>query len=250
MLFDREIVALRIPDYCSRELCSLIAGQLRTHPFLEVYSHELREGGEVKYLDYGVDRFGVSFNTTYSCDSTAIKRYYDNARKSMQTVRDVCEGALSPFDRFRLELDEVWPGKTGLASFEGKKMMAGVVRVMNRPDDTERLSAQPHVDFLPSTYKHLAGQFAVNIYVEMPPGGGTLELWDVPITEQEMKSKRHDHDWRSELPSSTMILPQTGDLLIFSTRSPHAVEDIYGGSRISIQSFIGLTAEQDLLLWA
>ena len=249
-LFCGEVNAIRIPNYYRNDKMKNGDGCFSNSNNLECYDHELKDGEQVKYLDYGVDRYGVSFNTTYNGCPEAKTRYYNNVVKNIRSIREAFPGELSPFDRFRLELDETWRGPVGLASFEDKKLMAGIVRVMNRPDESELISAQPHVDLLPQRYADLQGQFAVNIYLRVPEQGGYLELWDAPVVKHENADDVCSGDWRSRLNSSTYIKPEQGDLIIFNSRVPHAVSGFSNGPRVSIQSFIGLFPDKELQLWA
>lgn len=249
-LFNGEINAIRIPNYYRDESKKANGSYFSKSNSLECYDHELKTGESIEYLDYGVDRFGVSFNTTYNDCPDAKDRYYNNVVKNIRTIRDVFSGELSPFDKFRLELDEIWTGPVSIANFENKKLMSGIVRVMNRPNDSELISAQPHVDLLPLKYAKLAGQFAVNIYLSVPENGGHLELWDSPVVEHHKADDECAGDWRGRLNDSTYIKPESGDLIIFNSRVPHAVSQFSNGPRVSIQSFIGLSPNRELQLWS
>lgn len=249
-LFNGKINAIRIPNFFREESEGNTGKIFSQEKSLECYNHEIKEGETIRYLDYGVDRFGVSFNTTYNGCSIAKDRYYNNALENIRNIRNIFGPKLSPFDRFRLELDEIWPGNVGIAKFEDRKMMSGIVRVMNRPNDSELISAQPHIDILPKKYSSLIGQFAVNIYLSVPEQGGFLELWDAPAVHAENCNEVSEGDWRSRLGKPTKIRPLTGDLILFNSRVPHAVSPFSGGPRVSIQSFIGLTSDGHLQLWA
>jgi len=249
-LFSGKVNAIRIPNYYSDKSIEAKGEYFSKNNFLECYDHEIKNGEEIQYLDYGVDRFGISFNTTYNGCPQAKERYYNNVVKNIRNIRDVFSDELSPFDRFRLELDEIWTEPVGLANFENRKLMSGIVRVMNRPNESELISAQPHVDILPIKYAELLGQFAVNIYLSAPEKGGFLELWDTPAVELEKADDICAGDWRSRLRDSAYIKPEAGDLIIFNSRVPHAVSPFSGGPRVSIQSFIGLAPDRKLQLWA
>lgn len=250
-LFNDEILAVRVSNYYDKNVCNTVSQSFLKSKKVECYHHEVSEDGKVQYIDYGVDRYGCSFNTTYNGDYSAIERYYGEAVPTIKEVRDIFSKNISPYDKFRLELDEVWNGSVGLANYEGKKMLAGIVRVMNRYSESIKLEEQPHVDALPRKYKNLAGQFAVNIYLSIPKNGGELELWDVPSLDVEScLNLPSNYNWREVLPKSIIIKPRVGELVIFNTRKPHAVRRIFTGARVSIQSFIGLGYDHSLYLWA
>lgn len=251
-LFNNEILAVCVPNYCSENICHEIAEGLLSHTEqLECYHHEFKNSKGIEYIDYGVDRFGVSFNTTYHEDQTQIQKYYNSAVKNIRLIRKIIGDKLSPFDRFRLEMDEIWPDNVGLAHFEGKKMFAGVPRIMCRPEASEKMAVQPHIDYLPSKFGTLIGQFAVNIYIKVSSSGGELELWDIPpLTKEQAGKLKSNKDWRSKLPESMLLKPTLGELIIFNSRRPHAVRQFTNGIRVSLQSFIGITNNKCLVFWS
>lgn len=250
-LFEKEYIAIYIPNYISFEQCDALAHKALNHNNLENYHHELRENNKITYLDYGVDRIGKSFNTTYDNQPKRKSQYYEEAVRITAAMRAFLPNQLMPFDKFRLEFDENWPHAVSLGYFEKRKMFAGMLRVMQRPDATERISKQPHVDFLPEQFEELAGQFTVNIYLKTTDHGGDLELWNVPpLQSSQARELETNYDWRSQLPKPLLIKPHAGDLIMFNSRCPHAVTSFTQGQRVSIQSFIGLKKNNQVVLWS
>ncbi|WP_036774192.1 2OG-Fe(II) oxygenase [Photorhabdus australis] len=251
-LFNDEILAIHIKEYVDSHIANKLSDFFLSHKDLECHPHDLKKGDDIVLVDYGVDRIGVSYNTTFgkSKDSDSYKKYFDNALPAIRDVRNFCAPMLAPFDKFRLELDEIWSAGASIANFEGKKMHAGIARVMRRPERSFMVEKQPHFDGLQQQSINLLGQFSVNIYIKTPTNGGELELWDVPaIPITELIEDNPEYDWRGTLPQSILIKPEQGDLIIINTRKPHAIRSFPDGCRISLQSFIGLSLNKHLMLW-
>ncbi|MBH2760546.1 2OG-Fe(II) oxygenase [Serratia ureilytica] len=251
-LFSGEALAIHIKGYVDSNISNKLSDFFLSHNDLEHYPHDIKKGDEFIYIDYGVDRVGVSYNTTFGQpkNSASYKRYFDKALPTMRGVRNFCSPLLSPFDKFRLELDEVWSPGASIANFEGRKMLAGMARVMKRPELSVLGEKQPHVDGLQEQSVNLQGQFSVNIYIRPTSSGGELELWDVPpIPITTLIEDNPEYDWRGELPQSVIIKPGQGDLIIINTRKPHTIRSFTEECRISIQSFIGVLNSNHLMLW-
>jgi hypothetical protein len=246
-----ELCAIQIPRYCAPELSRRLAQWFAFSPELENYTHEIRNGNQVKYLEYGVERLGVPFNSTYGKEANSPEKllYYDSALSGLRRVREKCAPELSPIDKLRLELDELWPYGANVGAFEGRKMFVGIGRVM-RAKTSGIAELQPHFDAVPEAIVNLRAQYAANIYLKLPAAGGELEIWDIPpIPLDQIEGESDNRDWRSKLPPSFLVTPREGDLIIFNTRRPHAIRSFAEGHRVTLQSFIGLAANHSLTFW-
>jgi len=250
-LFENRICAVQVPQYASAEICSMLARYFHDNSQLEDYYHEVRKGNEVNFLQYGVQRLGVPYNTTYGKEKTSTEwlRYYEETLPTIRAVRSVCSPNLSPIDQLRLELDELWPHGASVGNFDGKKMLVGIGRIM-RPETSYLAAAQPHFDSLPQRVADLVSQFAANIYLEMPSVGGELEMWDIdPLSVDKIDNADSDANWREVLPESFLIKPKVGDLILFNTRRAHAIQQFSSGNRITLQCFIGMHKNRSISVW-
>lgn len=248
--FSNKICAIRVPNYADTQLCDRLTNWFLNNK-IEEYEHEVRDDKGVRYLKYGVGRVGVAYNTTYNkaANSPEIQKYYNEALPGIRSLRDAMAPNLSPIDKLRLELDELWPNNASVAAFEGKKMFVGIGRIMI-PETSHLAEAQPHFDSVPEKLSMLSGQFSANIYLTLPPSGGELEIWDIPpLPISEIDNADINKDWRSNLPQSLLIKPEKGELILINTRRAHAVRKFDKGERATVQCFIGLKADNSLVFW-
>lgn len=246
-----ESCVLVVREYASQSICKRLDEFLQQSPASE-YTHEVRTEEGLKQYYYGVNRFGTPLNSTYG-DHTGEKRavYFKEALPTLRAIREAASPFLSPIDKLRLELDEYWLPGANLGTWSGNKLFCGIGRMM--PYQLSHLSAeQPHIDAVPSEYfPHLAGQFAANIYLNVPAVGGELEIWPVaPISTRASKNFIPPALWREVLPASLIVKPNNGDLLLFNTRRPHAITAFETTPvRTSLQTFLGLNGDRSLFFW-
>lgn len=250
-LIEEKVSAIRIANYIPSETAQKMIDFILAQTSLDAYTHEVYADGVPEQKYYGVYRIGFPFNTTYGRPNGSPERetYYQAALPGLRRLRDLCAPNLTPIDRLRLDLDEIWTDGASIAAFEGQKMFAGIARIMP-PDDSHILEEKPHVDCLPATVCMLDQQLSANIYLKMPPIGGTLETWNVPtLSYADIERLPDGTIARSDLPKPVVIHPQECELVLINTRKPHAVSRFSGGIRISIQAFIGYQPGKPLRLW-
>lgn len=246
-LLNDETTALVIKNYYPKRQAEKIAAALARSDTLEQYTHELSVGDELHQEYFGVDREGVPFNSIYDKDENdpLVQHYYAAAKRNILRIREYAKPGLTPIDKLRLELDENYAHGAMVASFQNKKMLAGIGRVSHA--EMSHLSEDPpHFDAIPEKFAKLTGQFAANIYLKVPDKGGELEMWDIQALDPLAEIP---DDWRQVLPESTCFKPDVGDLVIFNCRKPHAIRSFTGEPRVTMQVFIGHQQNQPLKLW-
>jgi hypothetical protein len=251
-LFSGQTCVLKMPNFCSENICNLLSEWLLSSGELKPCYNEIRKNNEVNYLDFGVDSNTICFNTTYFTDqeSDKFKEYYAASLKNIRIPRQIIKPNITPIDKLRLELDEVWPKGSMVANFNGIKNTVGLFRVVPA-ERSELLAQSPHIDSLPRNYKDLAAQYTANIYFKVPDIGGELEIWDIePLSNLEIDKSNFDAEWRNSLPNPLKIKPMGGELIIFNARKPHAVNSFSEGKRLSVQCFLGITHEGTILMWS
>ena len=165
-------------------------------------------------------------------------------------IEGECTPVLSPLDRLRLELDEAWPAGATLLKDQatGLPFLPGIGRIMEGP--TRWADGFCHVDDL-APMGSSGGLFSANIYLEMPPVGGNLQVWPV-AWQRRYDFYRHasllsglttpdeggQRALRRAFPKPLELAPRPGDLVILCAQRPHAVQGFPLGRRVSLQSFI------------
>ncbi len=244
-LAEGRITSLRIPEYCPLELAQIVSERLINHH---------------RYGRYGnapdIARVGMAFFETVNGNEILLQRYYAEARPAIQDIRELCTPYLSPMDRLRLELQEIWPHGANLMNLDGRPMFVGLARVLEVGAE-----ALPHQDFLLSDAANypaahtLITQFGTNIYLQPSQEGGELELWEKKFSAKDYEKFRlpnsYGLDYAKLPPSRALIKPDAGDLILFDATKVHAVRPAQGSHRVTLSAFIGYSGRyQPLSFWS
>jgi len=197
--------------------------------------------------------FAVAMDAARS-DPARLDAYFEEAAAEIRWLRrGDASDVLSPLDKLRLELDEAWPnGCTLLKDAKlGRPFLPGVGRVMEGP--TAWAEGFAHVDSLDPMVAD-SGLFSANIYLQLPPVGGELQIWPLRVRSR-WDFYRHGVTWsalttpdeggqrtlRKALAATIPPLrlrPAPGDLVLLCAQRPHAVQGFPLGRRVSLQSFV------------
>lgn len=237
-LFDGHILAVHVPGYFSKTLAS------KAHHWL--IKHTLpRRWMLGKNADTPTDMgymLGLPRQLAYQSPE-AMSEYRDSVEKFLPRLREAF-GTSTPLEQFLSELNSILPEGLKTEEFEGGNGQLGIVRCMT-PEFSLDHEGICHIDSL-STKK----QLSVNMYVAMPPTGGELKIWNLPIEERHPDRNLYrliahhafEDTYRDKiqglLPHPIVIAPQAGDLVIFDTSQPHAVRGFSDGHRITLQTFL------------
>ena len=239
-LVGKTVDAIHVKEFYPADLSAEFADRIAAHNQLEAYKVQ----SDLKRLGMGyVDVAG---------DEGNAKAYHDAAMRSIWAIREMMYPKLTPIDHFRLLLEEVWPAGATLQQLDHGKAFVGTCRVID--PGAEML---PHNDRLARMLKSgesgLTGQIAMNIYLDMPPSGGGLELWLAePTPEQDRIQATTDGIDRSELSEPRCVIePGNGDLVLFNSQLIHCVIPGAGGRRVSASCFIGYSGDdKPLTYWS
>lgn len=263
-LLSNRTCALHVPSYVARETCDAVASwMLETARFQK---WEEASTGAVDQTDmfYGI---GLPVNAVGESRERCIA-YFSEAVRTIQRVRAAGGNRLTPVDKLRLELDELWPEGANLRvdPVFGRKMLVGLGRLM-RPDgmvgNSTRDKGIIHVDASPRIGPE-HGLFSANVYVRTPERGGELDVWSVAPGRlaATILSGYLDHAFdpenrertqtilRNRLPPPHTIRVAPGDLVFINAGRPHAVRGFDEGCRITLQSFIEHVRSEPLKLFA
>jgi hypothetical protein len=243
-LMSGQLLAIRRKNYFPADKCQDLADKLLGSHLYGRYRNAPEIG-----------RVGVAF---FECqaDEASRKRYEENAVTWIRELRDRCSPFLSPFDRFRLELDEAWAAGAHLNALHNVKMFGGLVRHFD-----EGSEAEAHQDVLEwdepgaGALTGIVGQLAWNTYLTVPSKGGTLSLWEMSFSKEEYEERKISDSYglrRQMLPEPAAVLtPEVGEMILFNSGRVHAVDRIECGSRVTWSAFAGYGGIHDpILIWS
>jgi hypothetical protein len=246
-LFANRTYALRVPGFTDTDTCTELARWLADRPA------QTWGGADTAYSA------GIPLNALLWSVEEAIA-YFKEALPAMRAIRGAATG-LSPLDKLRLELDELWPSGATVSRDNPyrRKMLVGLARVM-RPetllDGITRVEGLIHTDssmFLDSE----RGLFSANVYLDVPTSGGELNIFPVAKQQPErlqrlvrvvayllqysfdpVHRERVQRQLHARLPPPVTLTPSAGDLIVLNTGRPHAVRGFTEGTRVSLQAFV------------
>lgn len=250
-LFDRRILAMRVPGYYPVDDAARV-GRL----ILNGYGPEGTGAAE----DYetggvgGAKRLGLPFfDTRHRAD--LLDRYYDEAVPAQRHLRHMFAPFLSPIDKLRIELQELWPAGATPENLDGRAMFIGLGRVFD-----SGVEGLPHQDILwrdtpEPNARTIKAQLGSNMYLQCPPDGGELEVWNICPADDEYDRYCGPGSYgidRAKLPEPAVVAkPEPGDLILFNSECIHAVRLISGEPRVSVSSFIGFRGmDAPLTMWS
>ncbi|MGV9884417.1 2OG-Fe(II)-dependent halogenase WelO5 family protein [Streptomyces sp. NPDC003006] len=243
-LANREIGAIHVKGYYPVDIAEKVAQKAINHQALGNYHKQHTSSVGRVYMPH--------IDTKWDAELT--NKYHDQALPAIQDVRSMFHPYLSPVDRVRLELQELWPAGANLMRLRGRACFVGAFRVF-QPSTSE---FYPHNDAIDQEtdapeIEGVLNQLVANIYLQVPDEGGDLQLWLREPTEDETRTIL---DVEGLEPDSVeqpvhVIHPEAGDLIIFSPRMLHAVTSGVGKHRVGAAAFIATKGPQEpLVCWS
>ena len=242
-LLNGEVDVVRISNYYSPESCELLTAKLKGSDHYGHYANAPK-----------IARVGMAFFEG-QVSEVSMANYWKNAMTWLSSIRNLAEPYLTPVDRLRLELDEIWSAGAKLATIDKNKLFAGLAR-----EFTEGSNAEPHQDVLSwdvcgELSTDICNQLAANVYLSIPEKGGDLLLWDSYLTQDEYENNKIPGSYGVNqayigMPS-VRVSPRVGELILFNSTRVHAVDSIMKGSRMSWSCFIGYSCtDMPLQFWS
>lgn len=241
-LIRNEIPAIRISDFATADECAAFTKAVHNSPDLKSYSvatpthylglvmYEYRQGGGRK------------------------DEFFDAVPAAVAAQQKLYDQSFDVPERFREMLAPHYSGSIFVPTEPGYGSYCPVVvRIASN-------GVHLHADFAPYNSPDWAigaidAQITWNLYTECPSVGGQTTVYNAPWTPAE------SDDPARGLPDSTVesdpdvesftFAPQVGEIVLFNPRNPHKIA---AGSategRVSIGSFLGVNANNDLLMWS
>jgi hypothetical protein len=260
--FSNRILAIHIPGWYDSELCDRLARNILQMSMNNWNVYDVKEG----YRKSDVEVVGHPFNMAI-LDEERWKRYFMGMRDTTLQIRSLAGMASGPLDRFRLEMDEIWPEGLMVGKFKGAKMIPGLIRVMHEDAGSRaNIPVNCHVDDSPLlSARH--GLFSVNIYLQPANEGGEVFLWNMRmegmgsifkhwyVTKNFFLNSSYANEdlqrqFQQRLPPPVRLRVGKGDLVMLNTGRPHAVAPFSGGPRVSMQAFLTYRKNKPIGIWA
>lgn len=253
-LLHGKILALRIPNYYPQQESEQISQKLIQQKNLERYH---------RAPDVGVQRTAITFFET-NCCVEKLQDYYQQAGVSIESLRAALFPIISPLDKLKLHLQEMWLAGAHIENVHHRTMLAGIGRVFE-----DNFELPPHQDILARDiedsplppiccFENLIAQLSINIYLRVPEIGGELEIWNSNPSNTEQEEIR-DREFKYEgiidrktlPPATATIKPKAGELILFDSGNIHAVRPCQNGPRASMSMFIGYRGKtKPLTYWS
>ncbi|WP_330330961.1 2OG-Fe(II) oxygenase [Streptomyces sp. NBC_00536] len=243
-LANREIGAIHVRGYYPVDIAQDVAQKAINHQALGNYHKQHTSSVGRVYMPH--------IDTKWDAELT--DRYHEQAIPAIQDVRSMFHPYLSPVDRVRLELQELWPAGANLMRLRERACFVGAFRVF-QPSTSE---FYPHNDAIDQEsdapeIEGVLNQLVANIYLQVPDEGGNLQLWLREPTEDETRTILDVEGLEPETVEEPVhtIHPEAGDLIIFSPRMLHAVTAGHGKHRVGAAAFIATKGPQEpLAFWS
>ncbi|NJL10326.1 MAG: hypothetical protein HC908_09560, partial [Calothrix sp. SM1_7_51] len=175
----------------------------------------------------------------------------------------VCFPYLSPIDKLKLDLGDMWLGGACIENIHNRRMLAGIAHAFENgfelPPHQNILFRDILDTVLPPMhfFEDLTVQLSSNIYLRTPEVGGELEIWDLKpswLLQQLIRDQEYKYEGiidRSKLPPATVVIkPEIGELILFDSGCIHAASSCKG-SRVYMSMFIGYrSTEKPLTYWS
>jgi hypothetical protein len=258
-LFKKEVLAIHIPNFVSRELCAKIYKNIESDLSSNIWENtDMFQG------------YGLPVNYMFGPTANECVNYFSQVLPIIRKLRSI-SGGISPVDKLRLELDEIWPDGSKITNSNPfkRKAFVGLTRLM-RPEglvgNETKKNGLVHIDG-PLNSNSESGTYSSNIYIKTPSDGGELCLWDISLTKnnseklkklEKLLENAFDRKYREEiqsllqniLPNPIVIKPEIGDLILLNSCQPHAVKGFQTGVRLSMQTFIHFENGKPLELYS
>jgi hypothetical protein len=231
--------AIRIPGMLSPELCAELVTKLDQTEF-STYDE--------RRIWPPIAKFGPAVYDYY-LDDELRPEYWNDARKAEHQWAQAV-GSDDPMDSLTAQLATAWEGPVTRATVGGKDLFAGMVRELK---GDQRLHYDEVVREFPGVFDTMPiAQLGFNCYISLPDSGGELNVFRRRWAPKD-DAARVGFGWPQTVVSgepSLTLIPEIGEGILFDTRNYHCITPSTDGRRLTLAFFVGVTAENRLIIWA
>lgn len=247
-----------LPELASNEIAAIKIGQFLCQEELDVIKANMEDKTISWYANKTNQQGRIGINATgFSHEYDGKKKYFDATPAAEKDRDEIFGGIQSPVNKilkfFGHGFDTRIATEPELAE---ARYFAGLIRAMGAKSTL-------HFDYAPIqlpgwSVADADEQFGLVLYLQMPPAGGELNIYDHPWTP---KDENHNHDlvekgkfgftegFLGETPYAS-VLPSEGDLVVFKTRNFHQVDEIKSNKpRLGLTTFMSQQSDT-LSLWS
>ena len=185
----------------------------------------------------------------YYLDGQLSPDYWRDQRQA-EDVWSQLVGQDDPMDTLVAQIAAAWQGPVTRATVRGRPLFAGMIRELKgdlRMHFDEVVREFPDVfDLTP------VAQLGFNCYLNLPDSGGELNVFRRRWRPQDDQS-RVGFGWSQSVADGEpklSLTPVLGEGIFFDTRNYHFITPSTEGRRLTLAFFVGVTAENRLVIWA
>ena len=236
-LASGKVSYIEIPDVLSKSDCASLCEKI-----LKNYSTMTESGLTTK------------IGTSLSAHIYDKVSYFSNAQKSNQFIYQLFSNTISPIDKIRQILEQIFQKKISTADESGMNYSDCVIRIHKNGD-----SVHVHRDncnfemseYVVSKYKN---QLSAILYLQSPQNGGELKIYDKQWCKDDESQRHPEFGYLTNVVDGvdyTTISPTVGNLVLLNPNFYHKIESVFGTKhRISIGFFFAESSENNLSCWS
>jgi hypothetical protein len=168
--------------------------------------------------------------------------YFAMGKAFRDSIDELFRPLPNPANMMKNLLNVSWEGGARvLANQSGQEYFYGLIRLF---DGTEALAHVDHIEWDDRNAVAPLAQLAFNTYLDVPPTGGELVVWDKVLRHEEHEAHARDYgvdETYLQGCDQAIVKPERGDLLVFDARRVHAVRRAHG-ARLTSSFFAILTS--------
>ncbi|HEX3791372.1 MAG TPA: hypothetical protein VHW44_26155 [Pseudonocardiaceae bacterium] len=231
--------AIRVPNMLSPEVCAELTANLANAEF-DTYDE--------RRIYPPIAKFGPAVYDYY-LDGKLRPEYWIDAERAERNWSGIV-GSNDPMFSIVDQLVAAWSGPVSRATVNGRELFAGMIRELK---GDPRLHFDEVVREFPEVFDLTpVAQLGFNCYISLPPSGGELNVFRRRWRPDD-EHNRVGFGWSQTVVKDEphlCITPELGEGILFDTRNYHFITPSTEGRRLTLAFFVGVTADNRLIIWS